>query len=180
MSSEKTIHCHRDTFHTILDVMLCLLFAGLVLIICVQKNSGKALPTIFGWGQATVVSGSMEPTIRVGSMILVQEYADYAPGDIVVYLGDDGKLIVHRLMSVEGDVAITKGDANVSEDEPIRTSQILGTVKAVIPVLGQTFLLLGDPWVVSIILAASILLWFLPQVFKRKRIKQQKSRKDTL
>ena len=57
----------------VLEGGLCLFLALLLVALCTQKYSGKAMPTIFGWGQATVVSGSMEPVIHVGSMILVQE-----------------------------------------------------------------------------------------------------------
>ena len=152
----------------VLEGGLCLFLALLLVALCTQKYSGKAMPTIFGWGQATVVSGSMEPVIHVGSMILVQENAEYEPGDIVVYLKDSGELIVHRLMSITGDFAVTKGDANATEDDPIRTSQILGTVEAVIPVLGQVVLWLGEPWVIGIVIAIAAVCWLVPPAIRRK------------
>ena len=155
----------------VLEGGLCLFLALLLVALCTQKYSGKAMPTIFGWGQATVVSGSMEPVIHVGSMILVQENAEYEPGDIVVYLKDSGELIVHRLISVTGDFAITKGDANATEDDLIRTAQILGTVETVIPVLGQVVLWLGEPWVIGAVIAIAAVFWVLPSALKRRNTK---------
>ena len=79
-----------------------------------------ALPTLFGYRTLTVRSGSMEPTLEVGSVVInkVSSPLDVAPGDIVTFAdpGRRDQLVTHRLrrMRVEGRTAymVTRGDSN--------------------------------------------------------------------
>ena len=79
-----------------------------------------ALPTLFGYWTLTVRSGSMEPTLEVGSVVInkVSSPLDVAPGDIVTFAdpGRRDQLVTHRLrrMRVEGRTAymVTRGDSN--------------------------------------------------------------------
>jgi len=73
----------------------------------------------------TVLSGSMEPAIKMGSVVLVkpaQEQADYKIGDVITF-GEISKIktpTTHRIyeIKVQGSqpVYITKGDANNAPD----------------------------------------------------------------
>ena len=68
----------------------------------------------------TVQSGSMEPTIPTYSVCLVTtrvSYDDLSVGDIVVYTRrSDGQQIVHRIVDITDTGAITRGDANQTDD----------------------------------------------------------------
>lgn len=101
-------------------------------------------PMPFGIGFANVASGSMEPALKKGTLLLVRKKADTEPGDIVVYRSDES-MIVHRIISAEGDKVITKGDANDTEDPPIKRSQIKGIVIFKIPEIGK-----GIQWLQTI------------------------------
>ena len=76
------------------------------------------------WKAGPVVSGSMEPTIDTGSVVLTQRVpvADLAVDDIVMFERPDepGKQVVHRIAQLEpsqdGPIIRTKGDANATED----------------------------------------------------------------
>ena len=46
------------------------------------------------------------------------------------------ELIVHRVISVEGDIIVTKGDANTVCDRPFRSDALKGRVIAWIPCVG--------------------------------------------
>lgn len=86
---------------------------GLVLgtgiyMICAERISKDPFPMPFGIGFANVVSGSMEPVLKKGTLLLVRKKADAEIGDIVVYQSE-GNLIVHRIISKEGDKILTKG-----------------------------------------------------------------------
>ncbi|HDI31801.1 MAG TPA: signal peptidase I [Thermofilum sp.] len=86
---------------------------------------------------AVVSSWSMEPTIHVGDLIIIVSGGSYVPGDIVIYQGGvDKKLIVHRLIQIEGRYYVTKGDANRYPDFPISPGQVRGKVALIIPYLG--------------------------------------------
>ena len=90
----------------------------------------------------TVQSGSMEPTIKTGSLIFVRPEADYNVGDIVTRRTDDPKVtITHRIVSkeeVQGKIAFqTKGDANQSADsEKFTKDGIIGKEIFKLPYIG--------------------------------------------
>lgn len=90
----------------------------------------------------TVQSGSMEPTIKTGSLIFVRPEADYNVGDIVTRRTTDPKVtITHRIVSREelnGQIAFeTKGDANNAPDgEKFTKDGIIGKEVFKLPYVG--------------------------------------------
>ena len=97
-----------------------------------------------GYDVRIVQSGSMEPAITTGSVVIIQDRERYEVGDIITFGGDqspDGLPTTHRIIEdrlQDGElVFITQGDANDSPDvEPIRPEGIRGTVIFDIPILG--------------------------------------------
>ena len=124
-----------------------------------SQLAGNRMPMPFGWGFSVVLSGSMEPELSVYDLIAVRPAEDYAVGDVVVYQSR-GELIVHRLVELRGDEAVTKGDANPSPDPPISTSQIKGRVVGSVPGVGAVVQALKTPvGFLAVLLAAVLLLW---------------------
>jgi len=92
-----------------------------------------------------VRSGSMEPAIKTGSLIVIKPADDYHIGEIVTFLPRDAKkkneVVTHRIVEIldeEGRKSIiTKGDANSSND-PIPTpfDNIKGRLVFKIPYFG--------------------------------------------
>lgn len=82
-------------------------------------------PRLLPYRTFTVLSGSMEPTIPVGSMIFDQEVdaSELARGDVVTFHppGQPDKLVSHRVVRVEktkqGSFLVTRGDANGVVDD---------------------------------------------------------------
>ena len=119
--------------------------------------SGNALPMPFGYGASVVLSGSMEPTLSVGDLLIVREQTGYEPGDVVVY--QSGRVpVVHRIVDITEETVVTRGDANNTNDEPFPVAAIKGEVIAVIPLVGYGVWLLKRPVAVVILLAAAVLL----------------------
>lgn len=89
---------------------------------------------------AVVASYSMEPTMHVGDLILVNGAVKPVIGDVIVYVKPNGELIVHRLVDVRetlrGLEYITKGDANPGFDAPVPAYAAKGRVELVVPYLG--------------------------------------------
>lgn len=87
---------------------------------------------------AIVKSGSMSPVLEVDDLVLIAESADYQPGDIVKIVGAHQTPILHRLIiyNAFADIALTRGDANETVDEPIRCSDIQGKLLLRIPCVG--------------------------------------------
>jgi signal peptidase I len=90
----------------------------------------------------TVQSGSMEPKIRVGSLIFSKPAGDYNVGDIVTFKAQGGKTTVtHRIMEIEsqGGAAtyVTKGDANEDLDpDAVKKENIIGKTFLILPWIG--------------------------------------------
>lgn len=72
-----------------------------------------------------VMTGSMETGIHPGDYLVVKKEKIYKKGDIVTYK-IDGNYITHRIVKIENDKVITKGDANNVEDEEFSVDNIVG------------------------------------------------------
>jgi signal peptidase len=94
---------------------------GLALTVALALTVG---PRVFGYKALAVQSGSMEPGIPIGSLVVdVPADADrLRVGDVITFHRPDGanELITHRIVRIEerwGDrVFVTKGDANGAPD----------------------------------------------------------------
>lgn len=97
-----------------------------------------------GYDVRIVQSGSMEPAIGTGSVVIIAERERYQVGDIVTFGGDDARdqlPTTHRIIEdrlQDGElVFVTQGDANESPDaDPLRPEDIRGAVIFDIPYLG--------------------------------------------
>ena len=95
------------------------------------KILNKDYPNLFGYTFFEIVSGSMSPQIEKGDMIIVKLDTDYKVGDIISFKDNDS-IITHRIVQINDDNIVTKGDANNTEDNPITKNQVIGkTVKIV-------------------------------------------------
>ncbi len=74
-----------------------------------------------------VQTGSMEDGIHVGDYILSVKNDNYEVGDVVTYKYD-GFYVTHRIVSIEDEKVITKGDANNIVDDEIIVNDIVGKV----------------------------------------------------
>lgn len=94
-----------------------------------------AVPRAFGYQPYTVVSGSMEPEIPIGSLVYVKNCGpeEIAVSEVAAFYknGDPGTIIIHRVLendAVSGQLT-TKGDANADADfEPVPYSSCIGIV----------------------------------------------------
>lgn len=116
---------------------------------------GNQLPMPFNVGCATVQSNSMVPVLNKGDLLFVKGESEYKQGDIVVYQSQS-KLVVHRIIDIEGNEITTKGDANNTEDASFESSQIKGKVIASAPLLGYVIDFLKSPVGILLILACAI------------------------
>ena len=112
---------------------------------------------IFGLTPYTVLSGSMEPTYHVGSLIYVKDVDpnDLDVDDPITYLVNNKTVVTHRIIEViYADDGVTKtafrtqGDNNEDPDgEPVPAANILGKPVFSIPLLGYViFYIQRPPW----------------------------------
>ncbi len=102
-------------------------------------------PSIFGYSFYYVLTGSMEPEIMSGEIILCEsaDPQELKVGDVITYIGEKGdlkgKIITHKIVEINGDSFITQGVANDIPDPSIRPSQILSRYVTTIPLAGKIF-----------------------------------------
>lgn len=77
-----------------------------------------------------IISDSMEPLIRKGSYINVSVGAyKIKRGDVIVYSGVDRSYCCHRVIAIQGDFCITKGDNNkLCDSMKVSIKSIVGVV----------------------------------------------------
>lgn len=133
---------------------------------------------LFGLRVFTVLSGSMEPTYHVGSLIYVKEVDPFTlrEGDVITFLLDEETVATHRVVGVvpdEEDSTVvrfrTKGDANQAEDGSlVHYKNVIGTPVFTIPYLGYIANYIQNPPGTYIAISAGailLLLVFIPDLF---------------
>jgi len=145
---------------------------------------------LFGFEVYTIISGSMEPTHPVGSVIYVQKVdaRTLEKGDVITYKVA-GEVVTHRIYEVVIDPENpehiqfrTKGDANKDPDQSgdaglIQPNNVIGKVAFGIPVLGYIAVFMqtsaGKFAAISLVCIA-IALMIIPDILFPKK-KEQKT-----
>ncbi len=103
----------------------------------------SVLPITGNYKLMVVQSGSMEPAIKMGGIVMVKPMDDYKIGDVITFRPNSKTQtpITHRLNDIkvtEGRTSyVTKGDANNTPDtEEIAKRDILGKVLFSVPYVG--------------------------------------------
>jgi signal peptidase len=138
-----------------------------------------------------VKSGSMEPAIGTGGIVLIQPSKNYGVGDVITF-GEDTKTSIpttHRIVSVREENGITyystKGDANKTPDtSEISSENVIGHVIFTTPYLGYLLAFAKEPRGFLLLIAAPaglVILSELVTVFSESRkillAKKQKRKK---
>ena len=138
----------------------------------------------------TVLSGSMEPTYHVGSLIYVKEVDPYEleSGDVITFMLDEDTVATHRIVEVvpdENDSTVvrfkTKGDANAAEDGSlVHYKNVIGSPVFTIPKMGYVANYIQNPPGTYIAISAGailLLLVFLPDLFGSEDEKKTQKKK---
>lgn len=120
----------------------------------------KPYANMFGYTFFEVATGSMSPTINVGDVIIVKLTDDVKTDDIIV-CKDNNSFVTHRLISIQGDKFIAKGDANNTEDEPMDIANLMGKVIKIIPNFSLVKNVIFAPQVIIPIIVLIVLLVIL-------------------
>ena len=136
------------------------------------------IPKLFGYNPLVVISGSMEPTLKVGGLLYYEEIDinDFKEKDILVYELKD-HIISHRVVEHLDNGFITKGDANNSYDSSIvSNNQVLGRgTNWSIPLLGYyADFIFRHKYILKILLSIGIIDLFVDYLIKRKEKQNEK------
>ena len=144
---------------------------------------------LIGFQVFAVLSGSMEPTYHVGSLIYVKDvdYTQLEVGVPITFMLDEDTVATHRIVEVvpdETDSSVlrfrTKGDANDAVDGSlVHYKNVIGTPVFTIPKLGYLADYIQNPPGIYIAISAGavlVLLMFLPDLFSKDEKKQTENK----
>lgn len=148
-------------------LILVFLFAVVVIVSVMSTPKGEP-PMIFGRTMLQVTSPSMEPELKIGTVVMVKkaETSEVKEGDIISFYTRDpdiyNSVVTHRVVEAEerndGVVLTTKGDANVSNDKyPVKNDRMIGVVTGVSDVIGSFVMLLSYKWVFALFIIVPML-----------------------
>ena len=173
----KTLY--KISYFTIIGALIAL---GLLLVVSLVPIPGNIQVKI-------VQSGSMEPTIKTGSLTVVKPLASYAVGDIIMF-GPESKTqlpTTHRIVADEVRSGVfyytTKGDANNGTDlQSVRESEVIGKVFFSIPYLGYLLAFAKKPLGFLLLIGVPTIIVILDEVAtirrEMKSMKQAKKREE--
>ena len=157
MAEKKT---KNKIIEYILDILTVIVLIAIILgiyYIVQVRVLQKSDANLFGYTFFEVATGSMTNTINIGDIVVVKVNETFKENDIIVYK-EENSFITHRVIKIDGQDLITRGDANNSEDKPIKSDQILGKVIYIIPKIGIWRRVLASPEILGMIIISIILL----------------------
>lgn len=140
---------------------------NVILVILILLCIVLYLPKAMGYKSYTVLSGSMLPKYKIGSVVFSKDINisqdTLKVGDVIVF-NKGSKKITHRVYSIDWDTNLitTKGDNNSSTDsQPVLFNEVEGKVVYNIPYIGYISIVMRNKSVFTIImiLVCSILIF---------------------
>lgn len=156
----------------IVNVLCWILVVFIVLTVALSLISrlNGSTPSVFGYSIYRVSSGSMEPELKVGDIILdkvVENPKDLKVGDVITFKSDDyGDLLVtHKVIKApyeeNGKLMLqTRGVANELEDKPISTDKVKGIMIFKVDYLDTVYNVFLSPWGLLILIALIVIIFF--------------------
>lgn len=163
-------------------VSLLLGIAGLLI--------GSMLPIPGNVELKIVKSGSMEPTIPTGSLVIVKPGTRYSIGDVITFGADTATQIptTHRIIAFTGEnretMYTTKGDANEEADpNPVARQDVIGKIVFHIPYVGFILDFARQPLGFALLIGVPAALVILEEVITITRevklaLRRRRSEKD--
>jgi signal peptidase len=152
----------KKILNVVYGILLALLVALAVML------AASILPIPGNYRVLSVLSGSMEPAIHTGSVVIVAPAEDYKIGEVITF-GEISKTktpTTHRINDIkvvnDKPVYITKGDANNAPDnKEVAASEVKGKVLFSIPYLGFALNFVKQPigFALVIIVPAILIIW---------------------
>lgn len=124
--------------HTRKEGIASWLLTGLASILIIWFAMG-----VFTYAPRVILSGSMEPQIKIGDVVIIHkiEGKNAQVGDVILFPYQKNMKVIHRIIAVSEQqgtkLFITKGDANPEPDvDPVPADNVQGKVVTVIPQMG--------------------------------------------
>lgn len=123
---------HNKILEIIRNIIINLIIfvLGIIAIFAIWTSihvQNKEYVNLFGYSIFSTETGSMFPTIKKGDIVIVKIGEQVKDQDIITYKKDDS-FITHRIIKIEENSIIVKGDNNNTQDEAITQDMVIGKV----------------------------------------------------
>ena len=181
LKRKEKINKRKKIIITIVYIILIPLLIYNVTLIVKSLIQPNKTPDFFGYKTYVIVSGSMEPNLNIGDVVLVKKVdeSELNANDIISFRQGQN-VVTHRISQIKNEygekVYITKGDNNNTEDSgSIDYSYIEGKVCSSIKGIGKIVIFFQGK--LSILLIVTFFYIYLAQsnkISKRKENRKQK------
>lgn len=165
------------TTEALTNIFTYVFYAAVAAIVLLLLSS--AIPIPGGLKTFVVQSGSMEPSIKTGGVVVIKPMDTYGVGDVITF-GPRSKTkppTTHRIVEVKADGNfLTKGDANEDGDiRPVSRYEVIGQVLFTVPYVGYAVAAAQKPWgfTIIVVIPAAIIIWEELQKIWREMKKKQ-------
>lgn len=159
----------------------------LLVVLAVAPFVVYAVPEAVGADRSYVVlSGSMEPAISPGDVVIVGavDPASLAVGDVITFQRTaDSVAVTHRIVEVGGSVAdgslsfLTEGDANEDPDPaPVPADAVVGKVVLTLPYIGYVVQFAGTTAGMALLVGVPVVLLVGDTAYRWHRRRQAANR----
>ena len=142
MKSAKTTLSNRKIIVNVIGIILCVILIPILFINCFLIVKGIAnkneVPSIGGNAPLIVLTGSMDPTIKAGDLIVTKKVdaKDVKVDDVISFFDPEGNgssIVTHRVIGIEidetsGEIFFrTQGDNNdIADMTPVPAENLVG------------------------------------------------------
>lgn len=169
----KALHITGIALKAIVTAIAALLLVYNVYVFVARLAFGVGIPTVFGFGFATVETGSMSPEIEAGDFIVIRASDSYEMNDVITFYDSSrSQYVTHRIIRVGESGYTTKGDANNTQDAfTVTDDVIVGKVVLVAGGLGAFIGFLQSPVGLLTAVGVCVLVWvaatYVPKLFDK-------------
>ena len=173
---------------TVIGVALCVALIPILIVNCIllfkgARNSDE-VPSVGGVVPFIVLSGSMDPEIQAGDLIICHQAdaSQVKKGDIISFFDPQGNgtaVVSHRVTAIEHDssgkpVFTTKGDANnVADSAPVTADKVIGIYQFRIPGLGNVAMFMQSTQGLVVCVAVPVALLLAYDIIRRRSYDKQ-------
>lgn len=188
MGEEKVPKTALGKAISVVGVIVCV-FLALVLIVNVtfivrSYIYPDKIPDFLGYKPFIVLSGSMEPTILAGDLIVTRAIApeQIVKDDIIAFRAEQNTVVTHRVTDVrteDGLTFLTKGDANTGADaKAVGVADLEGIYLWRVAGAGRFAMFLQTPIGMLLFVITPLCLFILYDITSRNRRNRKKADRE--
>ena len=164
--------------------IIAIIFMCCILLILQVIQNPKKIPNLFGYKVFNVISGSMEPTLEIGDIVIAKEteIENIKQEDIITFR-QENSIVTHRVIDIIKENGKTfyqtKGDNNNANDEKLVEYQnVEGIYVLKISKIGILISKLQNTTSIIIIVLVLYLVYKILQIKDDRKIARHEKRKE--